>query len=56
MTASRKIQQDIMQISTIVAAWALLYAVWSYPELQIAGPVLLWIFSSLGNKSTRFVN
>ncbi|WP_442753318.1 hypothetical protein ACNHKD_09895 [Methylocystis sp. JAN1] len=45
MTTLHTIQHRLFQLLVIAGAWYLFYAVWSHPELQLAGPILLWLVS-----------
>lgn len=45
MTNLHTIQQRLFQLLIIFGAWYLFYVVWAHPELQLAGPVILWLIS-----------
>jgi hypothetical protein len=45
MTTLQTIQHRLFQLLVISGAWYLFYAVWSHPELQLAGPVILFLVS-----------
>lgn len=45
MTTFHTIQLRLFQLLLILGAWYLFYIVWSHPELQLAGPVILWAIS-----------
>lgn len=45
MTTLHTIQLRLFQFLMILGAWYVFYLVWSHPELQLAGPAILWLIS-----------
>lgn len=45
MTTIQSIEHRVFQITTIAVAWCLFYLLLNHPELQLIGPLALWLLS-----------